>query len=178
MASVIDFPEIPDTPVLLFGENNAIFKSFSPTRYFVFVQYFIDTALRKFIGEIVGLIQRQRDILGVRDCNYDVNQLRVLLSTAYAFHHAAANSPNAAAAKHVLDAVLYMLNRSYWNIFKKYINVADRDDSERYFSMLLTRAKLEFEADPAYTKYKGGYRKHRRNCTYKRGRKAPKTRRH
>jgi hypothetical protein len=186
MASIPEYPEVPDTPVLLFGENNAIFKSFSPARYFVFVQYFIDTALRTYITEIIGLIQRQRETLGTRDCNYDVNQLRVLLTTAYAFHHAAANSPNAAAAKNVLDGVLYMLNRSYWSIFKKYIAVADRDDSQRYFSMLLTRAKLEFDYNPAYTKYKGGLRGYKkRNCTYKRkgrkgrkGRKAPKTRRH
>lgn len=182
MASVLEFPEIPDTPLELFNENNAIYRSFSPNRYFVFVQYFLDAGLRKFIGEIIGMIQRQRETLGIRDCNYDVNQLRVLLSTAYAFHHAAANSPNALAAKHVLDAVLYMLNRSYWSIFKKYIDVADRDDSQRYFSMLLTRTKLEFEADPAYTKYKGGGQtlrgRCRRNCTYKRRRKAPKTLRH
>ncbi len=177
MASVFEFPEIPDTPIILFSENDTIYRSFSPTRYFVFVQYFIDTALRTYIREIVDLIQYQRETLGIRDCNYDVNQLRVLLTTAYAFHHAAANSPNAAAAKHILDGVLYMLNRSYWSIFKKYIAVADRDDSQRYFSMLLTRAKLEFNADPAYTKYKGGRRG--RNCSFKRkARKAPKTRKH
>ncbi len=176
--SVLEFPEVPNTPLEVFTENDTIFRKLGPRRYFVFAQYFTSISMKTYLKEIIGLIQKQRNVLGSHDCNYDVNQLRVLISTLYAFNHIILVSGNPDTAKTCIDALLYMLNKSYWTIFKKYINVEDRDDSQRYFSMLLTRSKLEFNDDRTYNKYKGGNRG--RNCTYKRrqGRKVPKTRRH
>ncbi len=172
--SDLKFPEVPNTPLRLFTDNDVIFRELGPTRYFVFAQYFVNSAMRTYLKEIITIIQEQRNVLGTKDCNYDVNQLRVLISTLYAFDHIIRLSDTPAIANTCVDAFLYMLNKSYWTIFKKYIKVEDRDDSQRYFSMLLARAKIEFNHDPEYNKFKGG----RRNCTYKRGRKAPKTRRH
>ena len=179
---VPQFPEVPNTPLELFTENNAIFTNLGASRYFVFAQYFTDISMRTYLQEIIGLIQKQRNVLGTKDCNYDVNQLRVLVSSLYSFNYIIRLSGNPETAQTVMNGFLYMLNKSYWNIFKKYINVEDRDDSQRYFSMLLARSKLEFNHDPEYEKYKGGYvgkTNRKRNCTYKRkGRKGFKTRRH
>ena len=177
------FPDVPNTPVELFNENDKLFRTFGPTRYFVFAQYFIDISMKTYLQEIIGMIQEQRRVLGTKDCNYDVNQLRILVSTLYAFNHIIYVSKNAETAKTCIDALLYMLNKSFWQIFKKYINVSDRDDSQRYFSMLLARSKIEFNDDPTYKDYKGGsigkVNRRQRNCTYKRkGRKGFKTRRH
>lgn len=177
-----EYPDVPDTPLILFTENQRLVGELGPTRYFVFVQYFTGTSMINYLKEIIGLIQRQRDTLGIKDCNYDVNQLRVLGRTLFAFNHIAANSNNTDMARTVMEGVLYMLNRSFWPLLKKYINVEDRDDSERYFSMLLARSKIEFNSDRAYDKFRGGYigkANRKRNCTYKRrGRKGFKTRRH
>ena len=177
-SNIPEYPDVPDTPLVLFAENNRLLGELRPNRYYVFAQYFTGVSMINYIKEIIGLIQRQRETLGIRDCNYDVNQLRVLGTTLFAFNHITANSKTADMAKTVMDGVLYMLNRSYWSIFKKYIDVGDRDDSERYFSMLLARSKIEFNSDRAYDKFRGGANR-KRNCTYKRrGRKGFKTRRH
>jgi hypothetical protein len=181
-SNISEYPEIPDTPLILFSGNQRLLEELGPNRYFVFAQYFTGVSMINYLKEIIVLIQRQRETLGIRDCNHDVNQLRVLGTTLYAFNHITANSKNADMAKTVMEGVLYMLNRSYWALLKKYINIEDRDDSQRYFSMLLARSKIEFNSDRAYDKFRGGSigkTNRKRNCTYKRrGRKGFKTRRH
>ncbi len=117
----LNLPDVPNAPLELFTLNQSTYTTLGPDRYYAFTQIFFSKTLSKYLTTLIKTIQERRQILGIKDCNYDALSIRELNRNSDIFLVAIQRSHSVEFAKSFMDGFLEVIKKHYWETIKKYL---------------------------------------------------------